>query len=230
MPPRVSGSTVTPSTAAALSRVSTGAPARRTRVCTAVRRDSGTPSSPLFSARSTSTTNRVCPRVRSRMRSASSSCPAARASWSTASGLSGPTSTRRATGASAVPTCASFSARTVVITSSLAPGGSRPRKCMSSIVDCPAYCRSSTMTRTGLRLARPRRKARTASNARRRSISMLPRPGGGGPRIAATSGSSPAAAAACSPSSRCSVSAEALATTGAIASTIGWRNNDRSVS
>ena len=47
---------------------------------------------------------------------------------------------------------------------------------------------------------------------------------------AATSGSSPAAAAACSPSSCRSVLAEALATTGAIASTIGWRNSDRSVS
>ena len=81
-----------------------------------------------------------------------------------------------------------------------------------------------------MRSARPRRKARTASKARRRSISMLPRPGGGGPRIAATSGSSPAAAAACSPSICRSAPAEALATTGAIASTIGWRNSDRSVS
>ena len=60
-------------------------------------------------------------------------------------------------------------------------------------------------------------------------ISMLPRPGGGGPRMAATSGSSPAAAAACSPSIWRSMS-RTPATTGAIASTIGWRNNDRSVS
>jgi len=37
--------------------------------------------------------------------------------------------------------------------------------------------------------ARPPWKARSASKARRRSISRLPRPGGGGPRIAATSGS-----------------------------------------
>jgi hypothetical protein len=48
--------------------------------------------------------------------------------------------------------------------------------------------------------------------------------------MAATSGSSPAAALACSPSSCRSVLAEALATTGAIASTTGRRNSDRSVS
>ena len=65
--------------------------------------DSGTPSSPLASARSTSTTNRVWPRVCSRMRPASSPRPAARASCATASGSSGPTQTRRATGARAAP-------------------------------------------------------------------------------------------------------------------------------
>ncbi len=72
--------------------------------------------------------------------------------------------------------------------------------------------------------------ARSASKARRRSISMLIRPVGGGPRMAATSGSRPAAAGTCSPSSRRSAPAWVLATTGAIASTMGWRNSDRSVS
>ena len=101
---------------------------------------------------------------------------------------------------------------------------------MSSTVDCPAYCRSSTSSSTGLRSASPRSRVRTASKARRRSISMLPRPGGGGPSRAATSGSRPAAAVACSPSSWRSVPVGVLAATGAIASTIGCRNSDRSVS
>ena len=82
-----------------------------------------------------------------------------------------------------------------------------------------------------MRSARPRRKARTASKARRRSISMLPRPGGGGPRMAATSGSSAGGGRRVLAEQSAAASlAEALATTGAIASTIGWRNSDRSVS
>ena len=48
--------------------------------------------------------------------------------------------------------------------------------------------------------------------------------------MAATSGSNPAAAVACSPSNCRSMLAGVLVTTGAIASTIGWRNSDRSVS
>jgi len=48
--------------------------------------------------------------------------------------------------------------------------------------------------------------------------------------MAATSGSSTAAAAACSPSICRSGPAGVLAATGAIASTAGWRNSDRSVS
>ena len=48
--------------------------------------------------------------------------------------------------------------------------------------------------------------------------------------MAATSGSRPAAASACSPSICRSASAGVLATTGMIASTIGWMNSDRSVS
>jgi hypothetical protein len=69
---------------------------------------------------------RVAP-VRRRMVSASPPWPAALASCRTASGPSGPTSTRRATGASAAPSSASFSARTVATVSSREPGTCRLR-------------------------------------------------------------------------------------------------------
>ena len=101
---------------------------------------------------------------------------------------------------------------------------------MSSTVDWPAYWRSSTKSSTGLSAASPVTSAVTASKARRRSISKLPRQVGGGPSSAAAAGSSAAAAGACAPSISRSLAAGVRPTTGMIASTSGCRNSDCSVS
>ena len=143
-------------------------------VCTASRSDAGTAARsrpPSAAARRLSTVNRVWPLARSSTGPARSATPKRRASSATAAAGSGPSSSTGPAPARAASASAPSSARTPASTSTRSPCRRRRRKWRSSRVEAPARWRSSTASSSGCWAARPRTKAATASNDRRRCSS-----------------------------------------------------------